>query len=103
MARYTEYRIAKFASLGYKPSKAFRALKDYQSFGEVAEDINSGILSELTTIKLDDSRRDTFYALGAGEGLLLDRARIRWQQRYFLEKFYLDKFFVPPPGNRRRL
>lgn len=103
IARYTEYRIAKFASKGYKPGKAFRALKDYKSFGEVAEDINSGILSALTTIKLDDSKRIIFYALGAGEGLLLDRARIRWRQRYFLEKFYLDKFFVLPPGNRRRL
>jgi hypothetical protein len=103
IARYTELRIAKLASMGYKPGKAFRALKDYKGFAEVAEDINSGILSELTTIKLDDSRRVIFYALGAGEGLLLDRARIRWRQRYLLEKFYLDKFFLPPPGNRKRL
>ncbi|HEV7683054.1 MAG TPA: hypothetical protein VGO68_13075 [Pyrinomonadaceae bacterium] len=103
IARYTEYRVAKFASARYKPGKAFRALKDYQGFAEVAEDINSGILSELTTIKLDDSKRVTFYALGAGEGLLLDRARIRWRQRYFVEKFYLDQFFVPRPGTRRRL
>jgi hypothetical protein len=101
IARYTEYRIAKFASTHYKPGQAFRALKDYQGFGEVAEDINSGILSELIAIKLNDSRRVTFYALGAGEALLLDRARIHWRQRYFREKFYLDKFFVLPPGNRR--
>ncbi|HEV7747604.1 MAG TPA: hypothetical protein VGO56_21575 [Pyrinomonadaceae bacterium] len=102
MARYTEYRIAKSASIRYKPGKEFRALKDYQGFAAIAEDLKSGILSELTTIKLDDSKRVVFYALGAGEGLLLDRAGIRWRQRYFREKFYLDKFFAPPADYRRR-
>ena len=93
IARYTEYRIAKLASMRYKPSKAFRALKDYQRFGEVADDIESRILSELTTVKLNDSKRVIFYALGAGEGLLLDQARPRWRERYFGDKFYLDKYF----------
>ncbi len=93
VARYTEYRIAKSAGMHYKPGKAFRALKDYQPFSEVAEDINSGILSELTNVKLVDSKRVIFYALGAGEGLLLDRAKPRWRQRYFVDKFYLDKYF----------
>ena len=93
IARYTEYRIAKLAASGYKPSKAFRALKDYQRFGEVAEDIRRGILNELTIVKLIDSKRGIFYALGAGEGLLLDQARPRWRSRYFVDKFYLDKYF----------
>ncbi|MEP6820483.1 MAG: hypothetical protein ABJA18_13185 [bacterium] len=102
IARYTEYRIAKLATSGYKPSKAFRALKDYQTFGEVAEDIKSGILSELTTVKLEDSKRVIFYALGAGEGLLLDRVNPLWRQRYFVDRFYLDKYFELPPTRTKR-
>jgi hypothetical protein len=93
VARYTEYRIAKLAAGQYEPGKAFRTLKDYQPFREVAEQIMSGIQNELTGGKLDDYKRVMFYALGAGEGLLLDRVNPRWRQRYFLDKFYLDEYF----------
>ena len=93
IARYTEYRIAQLAAGRYRPGKAFRALKDYKPFAEVAEQIKTGILNELTTGKLEDYKRVIFYALGAGEGLLLDRINPRWRQRYFVEKFYLDKYF----------
>jgi hypothetical protein len=96
IARYTEYHIAKLAAGRYRPSKAFRMLKDYQRFDEVAEDIRVGILGELTSVNLAESRRVTFYALGAGEGLLLDRVKPRWRQRYLLDKFYLDKYFELP-------
>jgi hypothetical protein len=93
IARYTEYRIAKLAAGKYKSSKAFRALKDYKPFAEVAQQIKSGILDELITGKLEDNKRVMFYALGAGEGLLLDRTNPRWRQHYFVDKFYLDKYF----------
>jgi hypothetical protein len=95
VSRYTEYRIAKLAGGSYRPSKAFRMLKDYEQFAEVAEDIKVGILSELTTVKLSESKRVIFYALGAGEGLLLDRVNPGWRQRYFVDRFYLDKYFKP--------
>jgi hypothetical protein len=95
IARYTEYSIATLAATKYKPSKAFRALQDYQPFAEVATQVRSRIQKELTTGQLNDYKRVIFYALGAGEGLLLDRANPRWRQRYFVEKFYLDKYFNP--------
>ena len=93
IARYTEYRIAKLAAERYRPSKAFRALKDYKPLAEVADQIKHGILNELATGKLADDKRVMFYALGAGEGLLLDRFKPRWRRHYFVEKFYLDKYF----------
>lgn len=93
IARYTEYRIAKLAAGRYQPSKAFRALQDYKPLGELASEIKSGILNELTTGEIADYKRVKFYALGAGEGLLLDRINPPWRQRYFVEKFYLDRFF----------
>jgi len=43
LARYTEYRMAKLAAHEYKPSKQFRALKDFTSFGTVADQILSAI------------------------------------------------------------
>lgn len=94
IARYTEYRIADLAAKKYKPSKEFRALKDYTPFKEVAGAIlNKQILSTLPTLQLEKSERLVFYPFGAAEGLLLDRANPRWQSRYFTEKFYVDRYF----------
>jgi hypothetical protein len=93
IARYTEYRIAKLAAGAYRPSKAFRSLKDYEAFDQVAGEIKLGILDQLTNVKLEESKRVTFYALGAGEGLLLDRLNPRWRESYFVDKFYLNHYF----------
>jgi hypothetical protein len=101
ISRYTEYRIAKLAGESERPGKAFRMLKDYRRFDEVAEDIRIGILSELTSVKLAESRRVIFDSLGAGEGLLLDRVNPRWRQRYFVDKFYLDKYFELPQARTK--
>ncbi len=93
IARYTEYRMARLAANRYRPTKAFRALKDYQPFADVAEETKSGVLKQLAAADLATSKRVLFYALGAGEGLLLDRLDPTWRQRYLTEKVYLDKYF----------
>ncbi|HEX7175293.1 MAG TPA: hypothetical protein VF240_08555 [Pyrinomonadaceae bacterium] len=93
VSRYTEYRIAELAAKSYKPSKGFRELKDYTPFAEVADRSHQGVLSELTTLRLESYGRVAFYPLGAGEGLLLDRVNRRWRDRYFADKFYLEKYF----------
>lgn len=100
IARYTEYRVAKLAA-GHRPSKAFQALKDYQPFADVAGQIRTGILNELTSGRLEDYKRVIFYALGAGEGFLLDRINPGWRQRYLVEKFYPDKYFDRTPKGGR--
>jgi hypothetical protein len=92
-ARYTEYRVAELAAQKYKPSKKFRALKDYKSFKKTADETMKNILSELAALQLDDYQRVAFYPLGAGEALLLDRINPNWNERYFTDKFYLDKYF----------
>jgi len=96
VSRYTEYRIAELAAKSYKPTKEFRLLKDYTPFGEVAERGYQGVLNELNTLRLEGYGRVAFYPLGAGEGLLLDRVNRRWRDRYFADKFYLEKYFVAP-------
>ena len=97
ISRYTEYHIAKLAAADKRPSKAFRMLKDYRAFDDVAEELRVGILSQLSSVNIAESKRVIFYSLGAGEGLLLDRVNPRWRRRYFVDKFYLDKYFEPPP------
>lgn len=93
VARYIEYKVAAAAAAQYQPSAAFLILDDYQPFDEAARAIYDGILRELTDGSLDQNRRVAFYALGAAEALLLDRARPDWHTRYFDEKFYLEAYF----------
>ena len=89
----TEYKVAMEASKRFRPGKEFRALKDFKSFGVVATDVMNGIIKELTTLKIEEYKRIAFYPIGAGEALLLDRVNPKWQQRYFVEKFDLEKCF----------
>ena len=93
IARYTEYHAAKLAATDYKPAKAFAALKDFTSFQSAADQVMNRILSELSTLELEKSKRVSFYAMGAGEGLSLDRVNPRWRDRYLIDKFSLDTYF----------
>src|SRR5262245_24670678 len=93
IARYTEYHVATLAAAGYEPSAAYRALKDFTSFKEQAAAILKRVEQELDSAQLDKSKRVAVYALGAAEGLVLDRARPEWRKRYFEEKFSLDHHF----------
>lgn len=93
MARYTEDRIAHLAAAKYQPSREFRALKDFTTFKSVAEQVRVGIDRELSTLNLQTYKRVAFYPLGAGEGLLLDRARPKWRAQYFVQKFDNEVYF----------
>lgn len=95
VARYTEYRIARLASTSYQPTRGFRSLEDFTTFKQVADSIRDRIMSELPALSLDKQQRVAFYAVGAAEALLLDRANPGWRQRYLAEKFFLDKYFRP--------
>ena len=75
IARYTEIRLAELAVAKYEPSQAFRELKDYKSFKEVAGDIRERMEKELASVALDKAKRTVVYNFGAAEGLVLDRAR----------------------------
>ena len=94
IARYTEFRMADLAAKKYRPTKEFRALKDYTPFKEVADSLLSKqILTSLPTLELDRLERLVFYPFGAAEGLLLDRANPVWRNRYLTEKFYVERYF----------
>jgi hypothetical protein len=93
VARYTEYRVAKFAAENYRPSAQFRSLKDFKSFGETARSIHRNILAELSANQLASQKRDVVYAFGAAEALLLDATKPSWRDRYMVDKFDLKKYY----------
>ena len=93
IARYTEYQIARLAAAKFRPNKTYRALKDYQSFADVAKTTYEGIFRQLLNQRLGESKREVVYSFGATEGLLLDTIRPRWRQQYFVSKFDLGKLF----------
>ncbi|MBA2731774.1 MAG: hypothetical protein H0U54_02660 [Acidobacteria bacterium] len=94
VARYTEYRIASEAVTRYTPSKEFAALKDFTPFADDARQLLDRMTNDLEKMSLDKRQRTALYPFGAAEAMLLDRANPKWQQRYFTEKFFPDKFFT---------
>ncbi|HMF56059.1 MAG TPA: hypothetical protein VK619_06845 [Pyrinomonadaceae bacterium] len=92
-ARYTEYRVALWAAQHYRPTREFRSLTDFKPFADEARAILERIHTQLSNPRLMDRRRASFYAMGGAEALLLDRANPRWHERYFVEKFQLERLF----------
>lgn len=92
-ARYTEIQIAKLASQNYQPNKDFAKLKDFKSYREVTDYWERQIIKALKNMNLAETGREVVYPFGAAEAMLLDKAKIKWKQRYFKEMFFLDNYF----------
>jgi hypothetical protein len=93
IARYTQYRMAELAGRKLKPTKAFRKLPDFTSFATEADRLRRATEDEMKKLDLSSWERTVFYPFGAIEGLVLDRVNPKWQDRYFNEKFGLEKFY----------
>ncbi len=93
VARYTETKIAELASTTFTSAAEFRSLKDFRPFGDAADSLRAGILNQLANPSLKTARRVAFYALGAGEALLLDMVHPEWKQGYLKNMFHLEKNF----------
>ena len=92
IARYTEYQVAALAATSYDVDADFAALPDLTPYARVADAVHEGMLRELATADLASAQRTAFYALGAAEGLLLDRASPEWRRRHLAEKFDLEPY-----------
>ena len=99
VARYTEYRIARLAGQQFKPTAEFAALPDYVPFASDADATLQRTISQLKKAQLAKSKREIFYAVGAGEALLLDEANPAWQAGYMREKFALEGHFPQATGH----
>ena len=93
IARYSEIRLGRLAAAKFRASKSFRALPDYKSFADVAQSTYERTMKQLENQKLGESKREVAYSYGASEAMLLDLVRPGWQQKYFVEKFDLGKYW----------
>jgi hypothetical protein len=92
IARYTQIRVAETAA-SYQPSEEYAALPDFESFASYAARVRGETLDELKKADLAKQKRLVFYALGATEGLLLDRLNPEWKGQYFQRMLSTDSYF----------
>ena len=83
IARFVELRVAEAAAARATPGAAVSA--------STAADVRRSILSRLREDRLEERRREAFYAFGASLGLLLDEDRPAWKEAYFREWFSLPR------------
>lgn len=92
-ARYTEIAVARRAVQAHATDRSF--LSDAQA-ADLQQDAGStyaGVLKRLRWLPLAQEKRVDFYAVGAGEALILDTISPGWRDRYLDPRMDLDVFF----------
>jgi hypothetical protein len=94
IARYTELTITKtLLDCGYVFSDAVKNLNDFIELKNFYNDYYNNEINLLHGLSLYSSKRICFYAVGTGEGFLLDFTNPEWKKLYFNDKFYLEKYY----------
>ena len=88
--RYVEIAAAEAAAGVGEPSEAFRRLRDYMPYAEVADRLRGQLDRRLTELTLARDRRVSFYSLGGALALLLERSDRTWKDRYRQDLFALS-------------
>lgn len=96
VARYVEWMCAKVAAQsGYRASAPFAALPGAGAFAREDSTYRARLFSELKNPALEENRRVSFYAAGAGVALLLDAVSPRWKTVYLERPFLPEAYFQP--------
>jgi peroxiredoxin len=104
IAFYTEYKMAEAAATGnYQPTDAFKRLPDYKSYQQIWDDSYKGRVFLVKHAGRAAQSRTTFYHLGLGKGLLLDRIMPDWKARYFASSVWLNDLVMTALGQPREL
>jgi peroxiredoxin len=104
IAFYSEYKIAEAAANGnYRPTEAFLQLPDYKSYQQVWDDSYKGRIFLVKHAGRASQSRTTFYHLGLGKGLLLDRLMPDWKTRYFAPNIWLNDLLMMALGQPSEL
>ena len=99
IGRYTEYKMAEAAANSdYQPTEAFRRLADFKGYRQVWEESYKNQLFPIKHAGRAARSRTTFYYLGLGKGLLLDRIMPEWKARYFAPDVWLDGLLAAALG-----
>ena len=99
IAFYTEYKMAEAAaSANYQPTKEFERLPDYKSYRQIWDDGYKGRIYLVKHAGRAAQSRTTFYHLGLGKGLLLDRIMPDWKTRYFASSVWINDLLMTALG-----
>lgn len=93
VARYTEIRVAQYAASAHASDPSF--LNDAQA-AELEQDSARtyvSVVKRLRDVPLATDKRIDFYAVGAGEALLLDQTAPGWQKKYLDPRMDLGALF----------
>jgi hypothetical protein len=82
VARYTEIAVARAAAAEHRRDRGFLSDAQAKAFEDDAAATESRVEHRLRSIPLKEGERSDFYALGAGESLLLDQLDPVWRANY---------------------
>lgn len=91
LASHTAYTLLTWLKK-YKPSKQYIDLGLTESIQDYWQTEFGAHLNNLTAMKLPESKRVCFYAVGMMEGMILDRLNKKWRDYYFTDKFYIENY-----------
>ncbi len=93
LATYTEYHFLQLLK-SYPLSEEVTNLAGFTPLKKYTPEFYQTQLNSLAQLKLANEKRVCFYAVGFGEGLLLDSVNPGWRKLYFKNKFSTDSYFV---------
>jgi hypothetical protein len=93
VARYTEIATARLASKEHALDPTFLSDQESRDLADDATQTYDGVIKRLQTRSLYFDQRVDFYAVGAGEALLLDEIHPGWRQQYLNSHMDLAIFF----------
>jgi len=104
IAFYTEYKMAEAAANdSYQPTEAFKHLPDYKTYRQIWDESYEGRIFLVKHAGRAAQSRTTFYHLGLGKGLLLDRLMPDWKTRYFASNVWLNDLLMTALGQPSEL
>jgi hypothetical protein len=92
-ARYTEIAAARLAARAHQSDPWFLTGKQAAALKTQGDATYAQVLKRLRTIPLARAQRVNFYAIGAGEALLLDRVAPDWRKNYLDPRMDLGALF----------
>ncbi|MEO8447233.1 MAG: hypothetical protein ABI528_07035, partial [bacterium] len=93
IARYTELKIAEWMKNNYELTEKMKELSGYTSVDTFYNKVINKLLTRADAQTLAADGRNCFYTLGALEGMILDRVNPGWKDRYFSDKFFIEKYY----------
>jgi hypothetical protein len=90
VARYTEIAVARLAEKTHATDPQFLSDDEAAALSQDAGATYARVVKRLDSGSLKDDERDSFYALGAGEAMMLDAVHPGWRLSYLDPRMDLD-------------